>query len=291
MANPNTANYVKFLRGTQATWNSLLTKDQNTLYFIYENKDSTSGSLYLGNKLISGGNAGPITGATSLSQLNDVLLANNIADKSLLMYNEAQAKWVNTTLSDVLNSIVSVFTGATAGSNGTSGLVPVPKAGDQDKFLKGDGTWATVVGTLSEDDLKTINDLSSTVTTLVGSDADLSVREIALNVLTESLIPEDAKESLDTLQEIASWIQSHPGDISEINNRLQAVEGSLFDEKATDPETQEEVITKKGLITQVGDLSSTLEVLKDSVDANSLSITNIYDLLEWHELLESEAQD
>lgn len=33
------------------------------------------------------------------------------------------------------------FTGATALADGTQGLVPGPLAGDQNKFLKGDGTW------------------------------------------------------------------------------------------------------------------------------------------------------
>lgn len=36
------------------------------------------------------------------------------------------------------------FTGATSSADGVQGLVPGPLAGDQDKFLKGDGTWATV---------------------------------------------------------------------------------------------------------------------------------------------------
>ena len=34
------------------------------------------------------------------------------------------------------------MTGATSSAAGTSGLVPAPAAGDQDKFLKGDGTWS-----------------------------------------------------------------------------------------------------------------------------------------------------
>lgn len=38
----------------------------------------------------------------------------------------------------------SDFTGATAGDAGTNGLVPAPAAGDESKFLQGDGTWATV---------------------------------------------------------------------------------------------------------------------------------------------------
>lgn len=38
------------------------------------------------------------------------------------------------------------FTGATASTDGVQGLVPGPLAGDQDKYLKADGTWATVQG-------------------------------------------------------------------------------------------------------------------------------------------------
>lgn len=40
------------------------------------------------------------------------------------------------------------FTGATASTAGTHGLVIAPQAGDQDKFLKGDGTWTTIAGAI-----------------------------------------------------------------------------------------------------------------------------------------------
>lgn len=40
----------------------------------------------------------------------------------------------------------SVMTGATSQAAGTSGLVPAPTTSDVDKYLKGDGTWATVSG-------------------------------------------------------------------------------------------------------------------------------------------------
>lgn len=35
-----------------------------------------------------------------------------------------------------------VFTGATSNTGGLSGLVPAPQAGDESKFLRGDGTWS-----------------------------------------------------------------------------------------------------------------------------------------------------
>lgn len=41
----------------------------------------------------------------------------------------------------------SAMTGATSGAAGTSGLVPAPAAGDQDKVLKGDGTWGEAADT------------------------------------------------------------------------------------------------------------------------------------------------
>lgn len=40
--------------------------------------------------------------------------------------------------------ILGDFTGASATQAGDTGLVPAPSAGDQSKFLRGDGTWATV---------------------------------------------------------------------------------------------------------------------------------------------------
>lgn len=41
------------------------------------------------------------------------------------------------------SELPTVMTGSDTVTNGTSGLVPAPKIADTDKFLKGDGTWAT----------------------------------------------------------------------------------------------------------------------------------------------------
>lgn len=49
-----------------------------------------------------------------------------------------------------LNSATAVMTGATASTTGAKGLVPAPAAGDQNKYLKGDGTWADSKGGLTE---------------------------------------------------------------------------------------------------------------------------------------------
>ena len=71
------------------------------------------------------------------------------------------------------------------------------------------------------------------VTTLIGSDTAKSVRTIANEELAAQLIPASAKESLDTLQEIAAWIQQHPDDASAMNQAITALQnlvGSLPEE-------------------------------------------------------------
>lgn len=71
--------------------------------------------------------------------------------------------------------------------------------------------------------------IDSKVTTLIGSDADKSVRTIANEELAAQLIPENAKDSLDTLQEIAAWIQAHPDDVTAINTAIAALEEKVGD--------------------------------------------------------------
>ena len=58
------------------------------------------------------------------------------------------------------------------------------------------------------------------VDTLIGDDADKSVRTIANEELVKQLIPENANASLDTLQEIAAWIQAHPNDAATMNTDI-----------------------------------------------------------------------
>lgn len=72
-----------------------------------------------------------------------------------------------------------------------------------------------------------IDTVSGKVDTLIGSDANKSVRTIANEELAAQLIADGAKESLDTLEEIAAWIQSHPGDASAMNAAIVALQNQL----------------------------------------------------------------
>lgn len=56
---------------------------------------------------------------------------------------------------------VAVMKGATASAAGTSGLVPAPAAGDQGKYLRGDGTYGTPTNTTYSDATQTAHGLMS----------------------------------------------------------------------------------------------------------------------------------
>ncbi len=79
---------------------------------------------------------------------------------------------------DAIKAMVSVMEGATVSADGASGLVPKPEAGDQDKFLKGDGTWdeptdttygeatTTTAGLMSAADKAYLDSLASVISAL-----------------------------------------------------------------------------------------------------------------------------
>lgn len=74
-------------------------------------------------------------------------------------------------------------------------------------------TFVQYVNSLKTD----LVDAQNKVTELIGTDANKSVRKIANEELAAQLISDNAQESLDTLTEIASWIQNHPDDASAMN--------------------------------------------------------------------------
>lgn len=67
------------------------------------------------------------------------------------------------------------------------------------------------------------------VATLTGSDTGKTIREIANEELAAQLIPSGAQDSLDTLQEIADWIQSHPDDAAAMNSKITELSGVTED--------------------------------------------------------------
>lgn len=106
-------------------------------------------------------------------------------------------------------------------------------------------TDKTVVQMIADaQDAATYDDsaLAGRVTTLEGNDAGKSVRTIANEELAKQLVADDAKESLDTLAEIAAWIQSHPDDASAMNEAITALQNKVV--LGTDAEGNEYATVK-----------------------------------------------
>lgn len=287
-------NYVKFLRGTPAAYSALTKKDNDTLYFISEVGAST-GTLYLGSKQITGGT---IDGSElKLGDLQDILLHENLPTDAILMWNGT--KWESVSLSNVISvmegasastdGVAGLVPVATAGQqsyflrgDGTWADIGVSNLSTEVSELK------SVVGTAavkdesgnvltpasgfyaeleSKADASTVSALQTevgalgtTVSTLVGEDSDKSIRTIATEVLTEALIPENASASLDSLQEIAAWIQEHPENAAAMNSAIQTNTNSI-----------------NTLSSSVGSLSTDIETLGGKVSALETVVGNLGD--------------
>lgn len=113
----------------------------------------------------------------------------------------------------------------------------------------------------------------SDVTTLIGSDTGKSVRTIANEELAAQLIPANAQEALNTLAEIAAWIQDHPGDASAMNAAITALQNKVD----TGNQTVSAYVAAAIAALNIGDYATAanLTALADRVTATELQIENL----------------
>jgi len=111
------------------------------------------------------------------------------------------------------------------------------------------------------DNADAIDGINTTIDTLVGEDTGKSVRTIANEELAAQLIAEGAKESLDTLQEIAAWIQEHPDDASAMNAAIEALEAKVD----TGEQTVSAYVTAAINALKIGDYA-TVEALNAAIE-------------------------
>ncbi len=98
------------------------------------------------------------TSETNAKKYSEEAGAKASTDKTLSITNApADSKAVG----DALKNI-KIMTGASQDNSGASGLVPAPSAGSQERFLRGDGTWANIpeysLATSSENGLMSSSD-------------------------------------------------------------------------------------------------------------------------------------
>lgn len=142
-------------------------------------------------------------------------------------------------------------------------------------------TATTVVGYAKEVADKAAGDAAAVgakVDTLVGEDAGKSARTIANEELAKQLIPESAQESLDTLKEIADWIQAHPAEATEMNSKITALEGKAHEHtnKAVLDGITAEKVTSWDSALHAGDIpvatAEALGLVKSSIAENKVSV-------------------
>lgn len=116
--------------------------------------------------LLSGGNPVyqqllPSVGSAGIGDLSDMNITSP-AEKDMLVYDLASAKWLNKTPAQVTANLPVLI--GDSGSGGTKGLVPAPAAGDaaDRKVLLADGTW----------DLVALSELAGVDSASVGSPTD-----------------------------------------------------------------------------------------------------------------------
>lgn len=93
-------NYVRFQRGTRAAYEALKNignLDDNTLYFIYPDNNNAVGELYMGSRIISGGDV--TIASASLNDLSDVILSAT-GTNSFLIQN-SNGIWESKSIEDV----------------------------------------------------------------------------------------------------------------------------------------------------------------------------------------------
>lgn len=72
-------------------------------------------------------------------------LAKAAGDSTQSASSNAVGTYTDSAKTAIKNMLgITAMTGATSSAAGTAGLIPAPSAGDEGKFLKGDGTWGTV---------------------------------------------------------------------------------------------------------------------------------------------------
>ena len=104
-------------------------------------------------------------------------------------------------------------------------LLSVEQSAGKIDEIKLNGSTLTIEGKSVNIDLSEYTK-NSELYAIISGDTGKTIREIASEEIASKLISEGAQESLDTLEEIAAWIQSHPDDVASMNETIVKLEKS-----------------------------------------------------------------
>lgn len=118
-----------------------------------------------------------------------------------------------------------------------------------------------------------VNAVDAKVTTLIGDDAEKSVRTIANEELAAMLLSGDAEADFKTLQELAAWLENHPESVAEMNEAIAANTAAISTNAAAIEALQTEV-AKKIENVKVNGVTGTVvdSVAEVKVDADDIEL-------------------
>lgn len=250
---------VRFLKGTSASFEAQKTAgqlDKNTFYYIDE-KHLYLGEILLSNdddvkaavdriraneqaiadikaeldELVDPGGTGGGSISSQLAALREELEGRIDDNADAIKAEKERAEAAEGTLQSNINTVSGTVDSLLADveAHGTAIETLTTNLDNLDNKVTGYNNRITEntdnitdlqtnFGTLST----TVGEHTTQLTTLIGTDTSLSVRAIAIDELTKQLIPESAEEAMDTLQELAAWLQQHPTDAAEMNKNISA---------------------------------------------------------------------
>ena len=198
----------------------------------------------------------------------------NTTDKSNLVaaINEVAGQVAAVDYSGKADKVASATEGNFAGLNAEGNLTDSgKKASDFDEA----GAAAAVSGYNKGETAKTVKEVATEVATLVGNDTSKSVRTIANEELAKQLIAEGAAESLNTLQEIAAWIQQHPKDAAEMNTHITNLQTQVGKEANGEAVATGLVKDIRDLQAAIGDGGSVADAITNAINELDATVTNV----------------
>lgn len=196
-------------------------------------------------------------------------------DKSNLVaaINEVAGKVADVDYSGKADKVASATNGNFAGLDADGNLTDSGVSADD---FDEAGAAAAVSGYAVGETAKTVKAVATEVATLVGDDASKSVRTIANEELAKQLIAEGADESLDTLKEIADWIQQHPKDASAMNTSITNLQTQVGKESEGEGKPATGLVKDvRDLQAAIGDGGSVADAIQDAID--ELDLENTYE--------------
>lgn len=221
--------YIKFQRGSLAAYQALTSYDDNTLYFVTpESGEGAVGRLYLGNKLISGGDV--VLQSANLNDLADVIV-DGAGTGDFLVRDEA-GKWVPKTAADVAKEVLETLklhktlAYDTEGALGIAGFDDAENGAQLIKNDAGELVWVKPSTETVEGIQTTVAGLQSSVATLDG-EVDAVVEDVTA-----------LEERADTVEQNLAALEVEVGNPAEgetpasgLYAELEALEG-VVDTKA-----------------------------------------------------------